>query len=204
MDIKKSFNSSTWLRVNEMSILSPLLMVYTIVYLGLMVYDFAAREAFNLPAGMMVVYIALVGAYAADKEIRRWLGKEEPPRAGSFFVYLWFVFFLIAFVIQSFKPAFVLPEDLGKIALQVLGIFFGSKTSKKIYEIKTGKNATAATREEAVMEMIRQNGRAAKKDVMAKLVISDSTALRLLDGMEKKGLIRQEGQMKGAYYVEAK
>lgn len=195
MDIKKSFT--------EMSILSPLLMVYTVVYLGLMVYDFAAREAFTLPGGMMVVYIALVTAYAADKEIRRWMGKEEPPRAGSFFVYLWLLFFLVAFVIQSFKPAFVLPADLGKVALQVLGIFFGSKASKKIYDIKTGKGATTATREEAVMEMIRQNGRAVKKDVMAKLSISDSTALRLLDELEKKGLIRQEGQMKGSYYVLA-
>lgn len=196
MNIKKSFN--------EMSVLSPLLMVYTVVYLGLMIYDFAAREAFKLPSGMMVVYIAIVGAYAADKEIRRWMGREEPPRAGSFFVYLWLIFFLAAFVIRSFKPVFALPEDLDKIALQVLGIFFGSKASKKIYEIKAGKGAEAATREEAVMEMIRQNGRAAKRDVMAKLSISDSTALRLLDGLQKKGLIRQEGQMKGAYYVEAK
>ena len=114
MDLKKSFN--------EMSVLSPLLMVYTVVYLSLMVYDFAAREAFELPSGMMVVYIALVGAYAADKEIRRWMGKED----------------------------------------------------------------------------------LAKKDVMTKFSISDSTALRLLDELEKKGLIRQEGQMKGAYYSKRK
>lgn len=63
---------------------------------------------------------------------------------------------------------------------------------------------TAAIREEAVMEMIRQNGRVTKREVMAKLPISDSTAVRLFDEMEKKGLIRQEGQMKGAYYVGAK
>lgn len=152
MDIKAKFN--------EMSILSPLLMVYTFVYLGLMVYDFAAREAFNLPSGMIAVYIALVGAYAADKEIRRWLGKEEPARAGSFFVYLWLIFFLVAFVIRSFKPEFALPEDLGAVALQVLGIFFGSKASKKIYEVKSGRNPEiVASREDTVLAIIRKNGK---------------------------------------------
>jgi hypothetical protein len=33
MDIKKKFN--------EMSVLAPLLTIYTLVYLGLMIYDFA-------------------------------------------------------------------------------------------------------------------------------------------------------------------
>ncbi len=195
MDIKKKFN--------EMSVLSPALMAYTIVYMALMVYDFAARGAFDLPlkTEIMGVYIAIVAADAASKEIRRWKGQEGPPRAGSVFVYLWLMFFLVAYVIRSFWPAFVIPEELSKVALQVLGIFFGSKASKGIYELKTGKGAEAATREEAVMELIRLNGRVAKKDAMAKLSISDSTAVRLFDELEKKGLIRQEGQLKGAYYV---
>lgn len=193
MDIKKKFN--------EMSVLSPLLILYTIVYLGLMVYDFVARGAFEMPAGMMVVYIALLGAYAADKEIRRWMGKEEPPRAGSVFVYLWLLFFLVAFVVRSFKPEFTLPEDLGAVALQVLGIFFGSKASKKIYETKAGKGAVALTREQTVMGLIKERGKVERKDVMAALKISDSTAGRLLAQMEAKKLIKQVGEHKGTYYV---
>ncbi len=66
MDIKKIFT--------ELSVLFPILTVYSIVYLGLMIYDFAAKGAFEMPSGMMVVYIALTGAYAADKEIKRWAG----------------------------------------------------------------------------------------------------------------------------------
>ncbi|MBI2338762.1 MAG: hypothetical protein HYU99_00100, partial [Deltaproteobacteria bacterium] len=54
IDLKKKFN--------EMSVLSPLLTLYTLIYLGLMIYDFAAREKFDMPTGMMAVYIALVGA----------------------------------------------------------------------------------------------------------------------------------------------
>jgi hypothetical protein len=194
MDIKKTFN--------EMSVLSPLLILYTVVYLGLMVYDFAARGAFELPAGMMVVYIALVTAYAADKEIRRWMGKEEPPRAGSFFVYAWLVFFLVAFVVRSFRPEFALPDDLSKVALQVLGVFFGSKASKKIYEVKAGKGAAVTlTREQTVMGLIGERGKVERRDVMAALKISDSTAGRLLAEMEEKKLIRQVGEHRDASYV---
>ncbi len=66
MDIKSKFN--------ELSVLAPLLTIYTFAYIGLMGYDFAAKESFNMPAGLMAVYIALVLVYAADKEIRRWVG----------------------------------------------------------------------------------------------------------------------------------
>lgn len=183
-----------------MSVLFPILTVYTLVYLGLMIYDFAAKAAFEMPSGMMAVYVALVGAYAADKEIRRWLGKGEPQRAGSVFVYLWLLFFLVAFVIRSFKPEFTLPSDLGVVTLQVLGIFFGSKASMKIYEMKK-KDVIALTREQAVMDMIKENGKVTKKQVMLKLAISDSTALRLLDSMEVKKLIMQVGKYKDTYYV---
>ena len=194
MDIKKKFN--------EMSVLAPLLTIYTLVYLGLMIYDFAMKAKFELPTGMMVIYIALVGAYAADKEIRRWMGQSEPPRAGSVFVYLWLLFFLVAFVVRSFKAEFTMPNDLSKISLQVLGIFFGSKASKKIYEMKTGKSAEIAlTREETVTGLIKERGKVQRKDVMAALKVSDSTAGRLLAEMETKGLVKQVGEHKDAYYV---
>jgi predicted HTH transcriptional regulator len=115
------------------------------------------------------------------------------------------LFFLVAFVIRSFKPEFTMPSDLSKISLQVLGIFFGSKASKKIYETKTGKSAEVVlTREETVMGLIKERGKVERKDVMAALKVSDSTAGRLLAEMETKGLVKQVGEHKDAYYVEAK
>lgn len=193
MEIKKKFD--------EMSVLSPLLFLYTIVYLGMMVADFAARDKFDMPSGMMAVYIALVGAYAADKEIRRWMGKELPPKMGSIFVYLWLLFFLIAFVIRSFFPTFTIPGDLTPVALQVLGVFFGSKASKKIYEIKTGKGEEARSREETVLQMIRDKGRVTRKEIMDALKLSDSSAGRILAEMEAKKVIQQVGDHKGTYYT---
>ncbi|MBI4411844.1 MAG: DeoR family transcriptional regulator [Deltaproteobacteria bacterium] len=193
IDLKKKFN--------EMSVLSPLLTLYTLIYLGLMIYDFAAREKFDMPVGMMAVYIALVGAYSADKEIRRWMGNEAPSKGGAIFVYAWLVFFLVAFLIQSFAPTFTMPEDLTAVSLQVLGIFFGSKASKKIYELKTGKGEEMLSRQDTVLAMIKEKGKAAKRDIMEALKISDSTAGRLLDEMERKGAIIQVGQHKDTYYV---
>ena len=187
---------------NEMSVLFPLLTIYTLVYLGLMIYDFAAHEAFEMPAGMMIVYIALVGAYAADKEIRRWLGKGPQSRKGTIFVYLWLIFFLTAFVIQSFKKEYTLPADLTKVALQVLTIFFGSKASKKIYDMKSGKGTQKSlSSQDQVLEMIKEKGEVKRKDVQTELKISGSTAGRLLDEMEKKGLIEQVGQFKDTHYI---
>lgn len=193
MEIKKKFD--------EMSVLSPLLFLYTLVYLAMMVADFAARNKFDMPSGMMAVYIALVGAYAADKEIRRWMGKELPPKMGSIFVYLWLLFFLVAFVIHSFFPTFTIPGDLTPVALQVLGVFFGSKASKKIYEIKTGKGEEARSREETVLQMIRDKGKVTRKEIMDALKLSDSSAGRILAEMEAKKAIQQVGDHKGTYYI---
>ena len=42
------------------------------------------------------------------------------------FIYIWFIFFAVAFTIQAINPTFKLPDDLSKVCLQILGIFFGS------------------------------------------------------------------------------
>ncbi len=154
-----------------------------------------------MPGGMMAVYIALVGAYSAGKEIRRWMGKELPPKMGAIFVYLWLLFFLVAFVIRSFIPSFTIPSDLTPVALQVLGVFFGSKASKKIYEIKTGKGEEAKSREETVLQLIKDKEKTTKKEVMAILKLSDSSVGRILDGMEAKKKIHQVGEYKDTYYI---
>ena len=194
MDLKKTFN--------EMSVLFPILTLYTLVYLGLMVYDFAAKAAFEMPDGLMAVYIALTGAYAADKEIRRWMGNEAESKNGSIFVYLWLIFFLVAFVIQSLVPAFTLPKNLSAVALQVLGIFFGSKASKKIYETKDAKNLVL-THKDSTLELIKSRGQVTRVEVESAFKISRSSAGRLLDSLETSGIIKQVGDYKDTYYVLA-
>jgi hypothetical protein len=52
MDFKSKFN------FNELSVLAPLLTIYTCAYIALMGYDFAAKGEFEMPAGIMAVYTA--------------------------------------------------------------------------------------------------------------------------------------------------
>ncbi|MBI2067416.1 MAG: hypothetical protein HYT77_05330 [Deltaproteobacteria bacterium] len=215
---------------NEMSVLFPLLTLYTLAYLALMGYDFAAKEVFEIPSGLMAVYITLVLAYSADREIRRWIGKELPLRKGTLFVYLWLVFYLVVFIIRSLKPEYALPNDLTKVTLQVLGIFFGSKLSKKIFQVKKGtvksvfsilkgeegaipktetpketEKPTEPTKnpEEVVLDLIRKSGRAKREELLPVTGMSRSSLGRLLEQMEKKGSITQVGKLKWSYYVMA-
>ncbi len=188
---------------NELSVLFPLLTLYTAAYLGLMAAAFLLRGSFDLPPGMMAVYIALVGAYATDKEIRRWMGATEPPRKGSLFVYLWLLFFLGAYLLHAFRREFVLPDDLVPVVLQVLGIFFGSRASKAFYERRAvGEDAETRTRREAaVLEMIRARGQVGTGEVAAQLQVSSATARRLLAEMTARGIVLQKGEGKGTVYV---
>jgi uncharacterized membrane protein len=102
-------------------------------------------------SAVWAVYTALVLAYAADKEIRRWTGKEAPQKKGVLFVYLWMIFYLVVFIIHSLKPEYTLPNDLTSVTLQVLGIFFGSKISKQIFQSRAQKLV------DAVLEKVAPN-----------------------------------------------
>lgn len=186
---------------NEVSILFPLLSLYTAGYMGLMAADFLLKHSLSLPEGLLPVYIALLGAYAADKEIRRWLGNPEPPRKGSLFVYLWVLFALLAFMLSSFRPDYPLPDKLVTVCLQVLGIFFGSKASKYVCERRANSAEIDPGREKLILDMVSAKGQVTRQAVVEELQVSSTTAYRLLLGMETKGLIKHKGVGRGIYYT---
>jgi len=187
---------------NEVSVLFPLLTIYTAGYLGLMLADFLLKKSLALPEGLMPVYIALLGAYAADKEIRRWFSAPEPPRKGSLFVYLWLLFSLAVYLIHSFQPDFAVPANLGLVCVQVLGIFFGSKASKYIYETRPSSSGPEdAGRASFILNILTAKGQVTRQTVSAELQVSRTTAGRLLAGLEAQGAIIRKGEGKGIYYV---
>ncbi len=191
---------------HEQQVLWPLTTGYTVLYFGFMVVDFALRDRFTMPAGMMIVYVALVTAYAGDKEVRRWMGKSLPSRWGSVFIYLWFIFFAVAFTVQTFNASFVPPEDLSKVCLQVLGIFFGTKISSKIYSMRQEAKdfqTELVGRTERVLTLVQEKGRITTGDAAKFLGLSKSTARRIMDQLEKEGKVKQEGVGRGIYYVRA-
>lgn len=54
-----------------------------------------------------------------------------------------------------------------------------------------------------ILEIIKANGRAKRQDLLPQVGLSRSSLGRLLDQMEAKCLIRQEGVRKASYYVLA-
>jgi len=169
---------------HEQQVLWPLTTGYTLLYFAMMVADFALRDAFTMPPGMMIVYVALVTAYAGDKEVRRWTGSALPSRWGSVFIYIWFVFFAVAFTIQAINPTFKLPEDLSKVCLQVLGIFFGSKISGKLYSMKQeGKDFETEIGgwEDKILALVAEKEKVTTGDAAKLLGLSHSTTRAIMD-----------------------
>ncbi len=188
-------------RFNELSVLFPLLSLYTITYLVAITAKFFMGNSLTLPDGIMQIYMALLGAYATDKEIRRWMGRPEPPRKGTVFVYLWLLLFLVLFVVQTLKPAYKMPEYTVAICLQVLGIFFGSKASKHIHGRRASQADLNLSRQEKVLALIKANGSVTRPMVEDELKLASSSVKRLLSEMEKQGLIEKQGQSKETSYI---
>jgi len=191
---------------NEVSILFPLLSLVTVAYLALLISEFFLRGTVRVPAAMMPVYLSLLGAYAADKEIRRWAGAPEPQRKGSLFVYLWVLVFLVLIIVRFFRAEYELPPDMAKVVLQVLGIFFGSRASKYIHERRTESAADPAEqscRRARILDIARTRGQATRSDVMTAFGIGRSAAADLLEAMVREGLLERVGEGRGAHYVAA-
>ena len=195
---------------NEVSVLFPLLSMVTVVYLGMLASEFILHDsaaAVRVPPMMMPVYISLLGAYAADKEIRRWVGAPEPPRKGVVFVYLWVLLFLILIIINFFRTDYPVPSDLGKVVLQVLGVFFGSSASKYIHERRSGAAmdpAEFSDRQARIMELIRTKGSVTRAEVSEVFGIGKTKATNLLEAMRDAGLIQRAGENRGTHYIAAK
>ncbi len=201
---QESSNDGLKKKWNEMSVLAPLLAAYTILYLTLTSLDFLMKEKLELPEGMDIAYLALLGAYAADKEIRRWLGTPEPSRRGSVFVYLWFIVFAIFYVISLFEPSYKMPPYVLSISLQVLGIFFGTKASKQVYSWRVLQNdAKITTNEEKVMALLKEKGEITNNMVAELLGVSRYTAIRLLRNLKNAGKIEVigSGSGRGVKYI---
>ena len=183
---------------NELSVLAPLLAIYTSAYLALVTSDFLLREALELPGGLMPMYIALLGAYAADKEIRRWADRPEPPRKGTVFVYLWTLLYLAAFILHTFRPDFAMPPELGKVALQVLAIFFGSRASKILHNWRSNRKDTTDTTdysayEQQVLDLVRTRGPIRSQETAEALGVSLATAKRILTWLAGAGKLKVVG-----------
>lgn len=186
--------------LNELSVLAPLLAIYTSAYLVLLAADFLLRAALDLPPGLMPVYLALLGAYVADKEFRRWTGRPDRPRKGAAFVYLWTLLFMTCFIVNTFRPDFPLPGELAKVTLQVIGIFAGTRASKALHGRRTKKSAEPEKLSQ-LLALVAERKQITRAQVERHLEVSEATAKRLLQTLIDQGHLEKRGEGHGVYYV---
>ncbi len=121
---------------------------WTIILLLMTVVEFLKWKfqghTLGLTSPMANAYLALLGAYAASKEVGRWTKTPKTDRMGEVFVYLWWSLLLVIFSVQFLFPTYELPSEMMGISLKVLVIFFGSETSKFINsKIRPGKSESS-------------------------------------------------------------
>lgn len=63
-----------------------------------------------------------------------------------------------------------------------------------------GSFANLTGKEQKIVGLITERGRVKNDDVQAALGVSDATATRYLDALERKNVIVQHGDRKAAYY----
>lgn len=94
-----------------------------------------------------------------------------------------------------------------------VGVWFGSvlgrkRGASKIEMKEMRKSATKKTRnkiknrKEAILEHVRKKGKITNDETEAMFCVSDSTAGRYLDELEKEGKLKQVGKKgRGIYYI---
>jgi len=105
------------------------------------------------------------------------------------------LFYILIIIVLSVWVAFLLRKDKwskNKTYKLVEGLL---KYMKKREDKKAeGKNS--------IMEMIKKKGRITNREVQESLEISDATATRYLDELEKEGKVAQKGKSVNTYYIE--
>ena len=122
---------------------------WTIIHLLMMIGEFLelgiGGKTFQSPLRMTNLYIGLLGTYASNKEVNRWTGVAKKKRTGEVFVYMWWGILIIMYITNYLTSGkYVPPTEMDKICLWILGIFFGTESSKFINsKIRPGKSESS-------------------------------------------------------------
>ncbi|MCX5782006.1 MAG: hypothetical protein NT145_04805 [Elusimicrobia bacterium] len=172
-----------------------------------------APNAITSSGLMSLLYLALLGIYAGYKEFVRWTSSEqEIPeeqvirfKRGEFIVSFWIVLTVIALTIWQMRIIARMPNELFRTALQALGVMFGTYASKGLYKESSKKKAEDRTlvndNQSKVIEYIKANGSIDNETCQKVFNLDRGRAYRLLERLEKQGLIKSEGTGKASKYT---
>jgi hypothetical protein len=208
-------------------ILFYLTLLITIVHAGFIFWDFItsiplfakligiAENKIFASGYMSTLYLALLGAYAGHKEIKRWTTtqptltyEENKFGRGELIVSGWIIFCAISISFWQMNIIPRLPNELFRTTLQVVGIIFGTYTSKGIYSRVKGKRVKSITIEDQegksaenmIMEYVKEHGKIDNKSCQKLLGINDDQAYYILSKLVREGKLLQDGKGRNACY----
>ena len=115
-------------------ILKMILNLWTIIAMLLFSLDFLSGNKFDSSASAIgVIYLAILGIYAGEKEYSRWKSKFISNFIGETFVVIWtglMAFFVIAAPLSS--GMYKIPPEFAIVYTSVIGVFALTRHSKAL------------------------------------------------------------------------
>jgi hypothetical protein len=162
-------------------------------------------------AMMNNLYLTLLSVYAGYKEFNRWTGKTKQLeqkirriKRGEMIVLFWVILTIIGITIMQIQLIPRLPKELFRTTLQVLGIFFGTYASKKLFDKSMGmveRDDLTNENRELILTHIELNGFITPKQCRELTGISRVQTYRIVHYMIKAGLIKSQGQTNNVKYI---
>jgi hypothetical protein len=141
------------------------------------------------------VYLALLTAYAAQREGAKWLGGNEPQmriRRGEIFIGLWFALYIAIIACANLSARWTVPMELKGIVLGVLGIFAVTGVSTGLRQSRgAGAAAAEVDRKEQMLKLLSDRGPTSAPEAAMAIGVSTATAWRTLEDLVKAGKVRQ-------------
>jgi hypothetical protein len=173
-------------------VLYPLCLATTAVVWGFQLYEFWQGGAFRPRFPFAEGYLAVVGAYGAQREASKWLGVQatgNQRRRGELFVGLWVATWLALTAVGNLQPRFAMPGELMSTMLGVLGIF-------AVTSISSGLRSRSARARpdlrQAILGLLAQHDSISAQDAATSLNVSRPGAWKQLEALVKDGLAVQQ------------
>lgn len=171
----------------------------TLVIVGFQGWEFLQGGAFRPQNPFAEVYLAILTAYSAQRELAKWKGEEVTTirlRRGELYVAFWIAAWLAMTAIANSSPRFVVPMELKTITLGVLAIFVGTGVSAGLRrrggrETAGNRSPEDSNRQAQVLRLLKEKGPLNAEEVAQTLNVSQPTAWRQLELLEREGRIRQ-------------
>ncbi len=196
--VESEFSSDSFLRTID-RVLYPITLGYTAVIFGFQLYEFFKGGRYTPRCPFGDVYLALLTAYAAQREGAKWLGSDEALmriRRGEIFIGLWFALYLAVVACSNLSNRWVLPGELKTITLGVLGIFAATGLSSGLRHVRQSNRMPRMDQAESdrrvrMIVLLKERGSLSSQEAAEALGVSQPTAWRILENLVKTGRARQ-------------